>query len=345
MPSSGTGERTSAVSTTFPRGAVASPFAAVGVGRPCGIAGRSAPLVVARVLARDRPLPVVADDVAALEVVDAALGDGCGALVAVGAVPVGAPAHRRLRLAEDQILGQRLLAVARVQARQHPRRPAAEEPTRRRTAHRRRGAGLGRRSAAADRDADPFQHVEAERREIVRGQRRRRAGIAARRLPGVFGDHDLAPHLLDGRVEQLGEERREVVAHAVRDLEVGRDEAVGVVRDLEARRRVDDVDDQVLLAARVEQAEPHRQAQLVGVEVEAQRRQLHDALRVALHLLDVDPARRRTSTCRGCRAPARRRRPAGCCISRAAARSRGPTSRSPTGSGSRIRRRRTSPRS
>ena len=39
MPSSGTGERTSAVSTTFPRGAVASPLAAVGVGFAFGLPG------------------------------------------------------------------------------------------------------------------------------------------------------------------------------------------------------------------------------------------------------------------------------------------------------------------
>ena len=39
MPSSGTGERTSVFSTTFPRGAVASPLAAVGVGRASGLPG------------------------------------------------------------------------------------------------------------------------------------------------------------------------------------------------------------------------------------------------------------------------------------------------------------------
>src|SRR3954463_13971980 len=39
IPSSGTAERTSAVRTTFPRGALARPFAAVGIGRPFGLSG------------------------------------------------------------------------------------------------------------------------------------------------------------------------------------------------------------------------------------------------------------------------------------------------------------------
>ena len=48
------------------------------------------------------------------------------------------------------------------------------------------------------------------------------------------------------------------------------------------------VHDQILLAAGVEQPEPHRQAQLVRLEREAQRRQLHRAVGVALHFVDVD---------------------------------------------------------
>ena len=39
MPSSGTGERTSVLSTIFPRGAVASPLAAVGAAPPNGLPG------------------------------------------------------------------------------------------------------------------------------------------------------------------------------------------------------------------------------------------------------------------------------------------------------------------
>src|SRR5262245_4194557 len=85
------------------------PFGGGGRRRSERISGRAAPVVPARLLAGDRPGPVVADDVAPLEVVHAA-GLDPRPLVAVGAVPVGAAAERRLRLAKDQILGQRLLA-------------------------------------------------------------------------------------------------------------------------------------------------------------------------------------------------------------------------------------------
>src|SRR5947209_10411579 len=68
-----------------------------------------------------------------------------------------------------------------------------------------------------------------------------------------------------------------------------------IVGHLEARRGVEEVDDEVLFPVGVDEAEPHRQSQLRRLEREAQRREHHRAVAVALHLLDVDRSEEHTS--------------------------------------------------
>ena len=347
MPSSGTGERTSARQHDLPARRGGQPLGGGRRRRRVRVAGRSAPLVVLRALAGDRPVPVVADDVAALEVVDA--------------VRVGHAARPRRRWCRSSWRARPSPASPR--GRSDPRtaspccsaRAGASAPTTAPPPKNRPGGGgaSARRApglpAFGDAGGTATPIPSSTSRPSVARSSADSGGVGQGSQPVVCHAYSVTTTLRpifstvasNSSAKNAGKLLRTPSATS-RFVGMKR---VGVVGDLEARRRVDDVDDQVLLAARVEQAEPHGQAQLVGVEREAQRRQLHDALRVALHLLDVDLARRRTSTCRGCRAPAPRPRPAGCCTSRAAARSRGPTTPSPTGSRSRIRRRRTAPRS
>jgi hypothetical protein len=62
-----------------------------------------------------------------------------------------------------------------------------------------------------------------------------------------------------------------LAARLLVDVEVRRDGDVRVVRDLVARVAPQDVDDEVLRAVRVDEAKAHRERELVGVVVEAER--------------------------------------------------------------------------
>ncbi len=124
--------------------------------------------------------------------------------------------------------------------------------------------------------------------QLGRRERRRGARVARRGRPRVLGDHGAAAGLLHGVVEQRRVERAERLAGVVDHLEVGGDEHVRVVGDLVARGLRRGRTREVLLAVGVEQPEAHRQAEVLRLVVEAQRRERGDALLVGLHLLHVD---------------------------------------------------------
>lgn len=152
-----------------------------------------------------------------------------------------APAFDRRRFDEDEIGAELILRVARVKAREHPIVLVR---------------GLGERIAAEDLD-------------LRRVERRRGTRIAAARRPRVFGD-DRARMLGERAVEDGGVEFAEAGSNGVVDFEVRRHRRLRIIRDVEALVS-EDVDDQILMARRVEKPEPHGKREGLRVVVESER--------------------------------------------------------------------------
>ena len=189
--------------------------------------------------AGDGALPRVADGVARLKVVDPARRAAGLERAARGAAHLAAALDGGAAR-KNQVVAERALAVAGVQPGEHE------------------AAGLrsqGLAGVAIHAQALHREHVGAEGEELLRGERGPGAGVAAPGGPRVLGDHGAAV-LLHRAVEERRVEGGEAVARRLGHVEVGGDGEVGVVGGLVALLPREDVDDEILRARRVDQAEP-----------------------------------------------------------------------------------------